>query len=190
MKCKILGATALASLLSIPAFAQWQIDPDASSLHFVSTKNAQVHEVHRFDTLSGTLEKNGDLTVNVPLNSVNTNIAIRDTRMQEMLFEVASFPNATFSAMVPAALLNIESGGIIRGEVEGTLELHGTTALVSFDVSVARNEDMITVTTVSPTIVDATTFNLGAGVEALQKVASLSSITLSVPVTFSVTFTQ
>ncbi|MCW8109035.1 YceI family protein [Alteromonas ponticola] len=181
---------AIAWVLSAPVFAQWQIDADASSLHFVSTKNAQVIEVHRFDALSGSLDKSGKLSVKVPLDSVNTNIEIRDTRMQEKLFEVAKFPHATFTAQVPEPLMNVESGKVIQGEVRGTLELHGKQAPATFNVSVARNDTMMTVTTVSPTVIDANAFDLGQGVEVLKEIASLSSITLSVPVTFSVTFTQ
>ncbi|MCW8093284.1 YceI family protein [Alteromonas sp. ASW11-130] len=188
MKLKSIGALAL--LLSTPVVAQWQIDADASRLHFVSTKNAQVTEVHRFEKLSGELDKNGKLAVTVPLSSVNTNIAIRDTRMQEKLFEVEQFPHATFTAQVPPTLTELETGEVIQGEVDGTLELHGKTAPISFEVIVSRSDNMLTVTTVSPTIIDAKKFDLGAGIEALRAIANLSSITFSVPVTFSVTFTQ
>ncbi len=188
MKWQSFGALAL--LLSAPVFAQWQLDADASSLHFVTTKNAQVTEVHRFEALSGSLGAEGKLTVQVPLKSVNTNIKIRDTRMQEKLFEVTRHPEATFTATVPESLMDIQSGEVIQGEVDGTLALHGKSAPASFNVIVSRTDNMMTVTTVSPTIIDAKTFDLGAGVEALQAIAKLSSITMSVPVTFSVTFIQ
>ncbi len=186
MKLQCLSALAL--LLSTPVLAQWQVDADASSLHFVTTKNAQVTEVHRFEALSGSLDEQGKLTVKVPLNSVNTNIKIRDTRMQEKLFEITKFPDATYTAMVPTSLMDIESGEVIQGEVEGSLELHGKKAPATFNVTVSRSDNMLTVTTVSPTVIDARTFDLGAGVETLQSIAKLSSITMSVPVTFSVTF--
>ncbi len=43
----------LSGLLSASAFAQWTLDQDNSALHFMSTKNAQVTEVHSFDHFSG-----------------------------------------------------------------------------------------------------------------------------------------
>ena len=77
----------LSGLLSASAFAQWTLDQDNSALHFMSTKNAQVTEVHSFDHFSGKLSDSGTLTIEVPLDSVNTNIPIRNTRMQEMLLK-------------------------------------------------------------------------------------------------------
>ena len=79
----------LSSLLVAPAFADWTVAPEQSSLHFMSTKNAQVTEVHAFEALSGSVSDNGKLMIEVPLSSVDTNIPIRNTRMQEKLFNVA-----------------------------------------------------------------------------------------------------
>ena len=50
--------------------------------------------------------------------------------------------------------------------------------------------DTLTVSTTAPTLIKAESFGLTAGIEALQKIAGLKSITTTVPVSFSVTFTQ
>lgn len=50
--------------------------------------------------------------------------------------------------------------------------------------------DKLTVSTTAPTVINASSFKLEGGIQALQDVAKLSSITLAVPVTFSVTFEE
>lgn len=179
----------LASVASIQAFGAWDIAPDESSLHFLTTKNAQVTEVHSFETLSGTLSEDGKLTVSVDLASVNTLIPIRNTRMQEMLFNVAQFPTATFSADIDKTLLNVPVGKQIQATVTGMLKLHGVEAPAEFAVHLTRStKGKFVVSTTKPGLIRANTFKLEQGVEALRNIAGLNSITLTVPVTFSVTF--
>lgn len=182
---------ALSACIALPASAAWTLDSEGSSLNFLSTKNAQVTEVHSFDKLEGSLSDAGKLTVEVPLSSVNTNIPLRNTRMQEMLFESGKYPSATFTATVPAELMKLSAGESTTGKVEGELSLHGVTAPATFSVLVSKvSDDEITVATTAPTIVSAADFKLDGGVKALQDVAKLSSITAAVPVTFAVTFTE
>lgn len=177
----------LTACIALPATADWSIDSDNSSLNFLTTKNAQVTEVHSFDALSGKLSNDGKLTVKVPLSSVNTNIDIRNTRMQEMLFETKTYPEATFTATVPDALLTMSAGDSQTASISGEISLHGVTAPATFNVVVNQLSDhTITVATTAPTVINAATFNLDGGVKALQDVAKLASITLAVPVTFSV----
>ncbi|MBU3020341.1 YceI family protein [Aestuariibacter sp. A3R04] len=182
---------ALSACVALPVSAAWTLDTDASSLNFLTTKNAQVTEVHSFDRLQGNVSDEGKLTVTVPLSSVNTNIDIRDTRMQEMLFETSSYPNATFSATVPDELISMAAGQSKTTSVEGEINLHGVTAPATFQVVVNKlNDNTLTVATTAPTVISASSFKLEGGVKALQDVAKLNSITLAVPVTFSVAFTQ
>lgn len=182
---------ALSACIALPASAAWTLDSDTSSLHFLSTKNAQITEVHSFDELSGTLSDGGKLSVTVPLTSVNTSIELRDTRMQEMLFDTTNFANATFTADVPAELMKLKKGSSKTGSVTGELDLHGVKAPATFQVIVSKlANDKLTVSTTAPTVINASSFKLEGGIQALQDVAKLSSITLAVPVTFSVTFEE
>lgn len=182
---------ALSACIALPASAAWTLDNDTSSLNFLSTKNAQVTEVHSFDELKGSLSDSGKLTVEVPLTSVNTSIPLRNTRMQEMLFETGSYPTATFTATVPSELMKLSAGESTSGKVKGELSLHGVTAPATFSVLVSKLSDgEITVATTAPTLISAADFKLDGGVKALQDVAKLGSITAAVPVTFAVTFTE
>lgn len=181
----------LTSLFTFSALADWQLVPESSGLHFLTTKNAQVTETHSFESISGTLDKRGNLIVSVDLASVNTHIPIRDTRMKEKLFSVANFPKAKFTATIASDLIALPVGNQTRQKIAGTVDLHGVEAPVEFDVIVARStKSQFVVSTVAPTVLNATTFNLQSGVNTLQEIAGLKSITLAVPVTFSVTFAK
>ena len=188
---RTLSTAALACGLAFPAAADWSLDKDTSALHFMSTKNAQITEVHQFDNFEGSLSDDGKLMVTVDLSSVNTAIDIRNKRMQEMLFNVAKYADATFQATLPDSMMNLETGTVVSGKVDGILSLHGKAVPTSFSVTASKlTDDTMSVTTSSPTLVKADAFGLAEGVAALQKIAGLSSITTTVPVTFSVTFTQ
>ncbi|WP_137168481.1 YceI family protein [Salinimonas lutimaris] len=182
---------ALSALLALPASAAWQLDSGASELHFLSTKNAQITEVHQFDTLSGSVGNDGKLTVAVPLSSVNTAIEIRNTRMQEKLFETAEFSNAMFTASLPDDVMSMSAGESQIRTIEGAIDLHGKNVATTFKVMINRlNDDTLTVSTVAPTVLNAGDFDLAEGVKMLQSIAGLDSITMAVPVTFAVTFDQ
>lgn len=181
----------LALVLPSVAAADWKLDESASQLHFLSTKNAQITERHSFEALAGTISDSGELTVTVPLTSVNTSIEIRDTRMQEKLFETGNFPRARFSATLADGTLTMQPGDSAIQTVEGAIDLHGKNVATTFDVAVSRLDDAtFRVTTVAPTIVNAGDFGLAEGINTLQAIAGLQSITMAVPVTFSVVFEQ
>ena len=85
-------------LIAAPAYSAWKLDSSQSSLTFVSIKKGTVAENHRFKTFSGGIDNHGFANVEIELSSVDTNIAIRDQRMAEFLFETATFAQASFSA--------------------------------------------------------------------------------------------
>lgn len=190
-RIRTLSTALLACGLAFPAAADWTIDSDNSALHFMSTKNAQVTEVHQFDSFEGSISDDGKLIVTVDLSSVNTAIDIRNTRMQEMLFNVSKYAEASFEASLPETMTNLETGDVVSGKVDGILMLHGKAVPTSFSITASKvSDDTISVSTSEPTLVKAEAFGLADGVAALQKVAGLNSITTTVPVTFSVTFNQ
>ena len=110
--------------------------------------------------------------------------------MEEHLFEVSRFSNASFEAEIPATVLaQASSGKQTRFELSGKVMLHGESAPASCQVIISPNTDKsITVSSVTPMLIDANNFNLVAGINKLQEIAGLKSITHTVPVTFSLTF--
>lgn len=183
-------------LLTLTAFnstasAQWSLDNDASTLSFVTVKAEHVAEVHTFDRLSGSIARNGEVNVTIPLASVNTMIPIRNERMQAMLFETGMFPSATVSAEVDiGALANMSPGGFSTQTMNFTLNLHGFERSYSAEVRVVRLDGGLQASTVKPVIVTAEDHGLVDGVEALREVAGLPSISRAVPVSFVLTFNE
>lgn len=179
------------SSVATTAAADWELDAENTSLHFLSTKNAQVTEVHQFTSLSGSVSDSGELTVDVDLSSVDTGIDIRNTRMKEMLFNVTEFGSATFEASIPKAMLSGKAGDVQLGAVDGILSLHGMAAPMTFHIAVSLvDKSTISVSTTQPSLLDVSAFGLTDGVESLREVAGLKSITTTVPVTFTATFTK
>lgn len=187
---RVLTALALGVVLASPAYAGWTLDNDASRINFVSTKANTAAEVHTFGTLDGQVDDDGNATLSIDLNTVDTAIEIRDERMRNILFETAQFPTATLAATVDmAAVAGLSAGETTELTTEGQLMVHGTTSSVTFDVSVSRlGDDRILVASRKPVIVNASQVGLLAGVEKLREVAGLPSISPAVPVSFVLAF--
>jgi polyisoprenoid-binding protein YceI len=171
------------------AMADYQLETVSSSVNFLSTKNVNVTESHTFDKFNGTITEDGQLVLVVDLASVNTIIPIRNERMKNMLFDVAQFSQARFTAKLDEALLNLSPGERKMATVEGELSLTGVTEQISFDVVVTGLANgQLSAATVKPTVINAADFNLEGGVEALREVAMLQNISLAVPFSFYVVF--
>jgi len=180
----------LVFLAAVPAHAHWTLDGDQSALSFVSTKAINIAEVHRFGTLSGGVDNDGNVAISIDLSSVDTNIELRDDRMREMLFDTAEYGSADISAKIDAKALDaLEPSQSTDMAVEAMLSLHGTERPLTMEVVVARTGDRsLLVTTKKPVIINAAEFALGDGVEALREIAGLPSISLAVPVSFVLAF--
>lgn len=172
------------------AMADWQLLNEQSQLNFVSVKKSAVVEVHRFKSLSGSVTDAGKAEVAIDLASVDTNIGIRDERMQKMLFETSLHPKATISADIDAALLKgLKTGQSRAMDVSFTLSLHGQTQTIAAPVEVtALDGGLLRVNTLQPIVVKASDFALVEGINRLKEVAGLPSITTAVPVTAQLTF--
>jgi polyisoprenoid-binding protein YceI len=177
-------------MTAVSVRADWILVNEASQLNFVSTKATHIAETHTFSELSGAITKDGAAELVIDLTSVNTGIDIRDQRMQSMLFNVASFPKAQISTRLDLSAVErlSEPTTLI---IDAQLSLAGQTAPVEGQVLVVpMDRDRVSITTVAPIIVQASSLGLESGVEALREIAGLPSIGYSVPVTFSLTFTR
>jgi polyisoprenoid-binding protein YceI len=187
-----MTAAALTLLFSATAQAGWKLDNDNSTVSFISTKAINVAEVHDFGQLSGSVDDSGQVKVAIDLASVDTSIELRDERMREMLFQTDQYSLSTVTAKVDADALNaLQAGQSVRMAVEGMVSLHGESRPVPMHVVVTRSgAHSLLVTSEKPVIINAPEFKLGEGVEALREVAGLPSISLAVPVSFVLSFTQ
>ncbi len=187
---KLLTSTLL--ILAAPlSFAEWTLSPD-SSVKFLSTKNTNITEVHEFTQVSGAVSDKGNAEISIDLTSVETGIGIRNERMQSMLFNVSDYATATVSADLPETMmLALKNGETATSVLPLTLELHGEKKEIEADVlATAAADGHVVVTTQSPVLVNAGDFKLAKGVEALREVAGLDRISTTVPVTFTLLFTE
>jgi polyisoprenoid-binding protein YceI len=167
----------------------WQLDNEQSQLNFISTKKGDVAEVHQFDRLTGSLSENGAFTVDIDLESVNTNIDIRDQRMREFLFNVVEFPAASLSAQVdPKLVADLSIGMSQTATVAAELSLHGQTQKLSIDVMLTKLSDTkLMLVSAKPLVLNVSDFELVQGVEKLRELAGLPSISHAVPISFYLT---
>ncbi|MEQ9021884.1 MAG: YceI family protein, partial [Pseudomonadales bacterium] len=115
-----IAVTALVLAGANVAFAEFAtLNPDKSSVSFVTTKVQDIQEVMRFDQLSGRISDDGSVVIRIHANSINTMIPIRDDRMKEHLFEIADFPVITVSAEIDTDSLV----GTSKRKLAATLDL-------------------------------------------------------------------
>jgi polyisoprenoid-binding protein YceI len=179
----------LALTFSSLSFADWTLQ-QPSSIHFLTSKNTHITEIHRFKKFEGAINNQGLAKLSIDLASVDTRIAIRDERMQEHLFETSLFSQATFEANIPTNLLaQVSSGHQTKFKLKGKISLHGEQAEAYCQVMISHNTDKtITVSSITPMVIKAESFNLIAGINKLQQLAGLKSITHTVPLTFNLSF--
>lgn len=187
-----IGIFALTLLIALPAQAAWQLEMGESNLSFASTKKSAISEVHHFKSLTGSISNAGLATTRIDLSSIESNIPVRNTRMQNLLFEVGKFSHADINADI--STLNIDKlavGDTLQQSISFHVSLHGQSQDISIPVRVIKlSNNRLWVSSVQPIIINASQFGLEAGVAALQKIANLPSISTAVPVTFGLLFQQ
>ena len=190
----IVSAAALSvSLLgaSMAAQAQWQLDNQQSSLNFLSVKKVHIAEVFQITRLSGQLSKAGQLEVKLDLDSIETNIGIRNDRMREHLFETSSFKTAILTSQLPAGVMEtVKNGGLVQAEVDAVLDFHGLTKPLKVKVNLMSDGKQVLAASREPVVLKAETFGLTAGIDKLKALAGLDNIGYTVPVSFNLVLQQ
>ena len=189
---RYVASLSVAALVSAaPAWAEWQV-ADNSSIQFVSIKNNTIGEVSHFDMIAGTVGDQGAVEVRVALDSVETNIGIRNDRMKKMLFEVGLYPEAVITAQLSEeamAAAGSSTGAAVPAVLQ--IDLHGQVVSKDAVLTVsATDAGGFSATTSQPILLNAAEFNLEDGVAALQSVAGLNAISRVIPVTVSLNFTK
>jgi polyisoprenoid-binding protein YceI len=176
---------------SIQAKADWRLINKQSAVSFISTKNLHNSETHQFTQLSGTLNRQGHLAIEIDLASVETGIDIRNTRMREKLFLVDQFPTASLNAILPKKIMQLNAGQSVLVELPATLKLMQFEKPITVVAQVSKTTNgQVIATSTQAVLISASDFGLVPGLELLQQIAGLSSIGLTVPVSFNLTFAE
>ncbi|WP_249311495.1 YceI family protein [Pseudoalteromonas ruthenica] len=176
---------------STSALAAWQVDNNHSRVNFVSVKNNAIAENHFFKDVSGSVDESGMFKLAIDLNSVETQIPIRNERMQKFLFNTVEFPAMEVTANVSELIAQAKDTGVAQGNVQAQLALHGKTKAQQMAVSVvaSRAGDLV-VSSMMPVLVSPADFALQPGIDKLKSLAGLDSITRAVPVSFVLTLNE
>ncbi|WP_346895524.1 OmpA family protein [uncultured Roseibium sp.] len=189
---------AVLTLLPVSAYAQdtpfkggWTLQPEGSSLRFQSVKNLTKVESSRFAGIEGSINEAGEAAIHVFLDSVDTNVDLRNVRMRFLFFETFQFPEAVITARIdPAALSDLPTLKRKILPLSYDLELHGVKK--SFDTEVAvtyLSDDLVAVSTTAPISVAAADFSLEEGIKKLEEAANVV-IVPSATVSFDFVFAR
>jgi polyisoprenoid-binding protein YceI len=183
-------ALILCALVAAPVRADWSLDPARSHVAFVTIKSKDVAEVSTFKEMTGSIAADGQASVALMLDSVDTLVPIRNERLRQILFDTADYKEALLTARIDAARIKAMAvGEIAEITAEGSLSLHGQTQPMTLVVQVAKVADnTLMVASAKPVVVDAAKFGMSDGVEKLREIAGLAAISDAVPVNFVLTF--
>jgi len=179
--------------VATPAFAgghaQWKSVDDQSSIAFGSVKKNTVGEVHTFEGVTGTVGENGELTINIDVSSVETNIDIRNERMAKHVFKDNGITATITGTIDMDEVKSMAVGDVNMVDVEAKLALGGASADIEAEMLVARLADnRVLVTTANMLFVSTADLGIDEGVDMLMKLAKLPGITRAVPVTIRMVF--
>jgi cytochrome c2 len=188
-KLKTLALAGLvASLGGFASADSWSLNGDASRIAFGSVKKDTIGEIHSFETVTGSVSADGDVTVEIDLASVETLIDIRNERMIEHVFENA--PKAVITARIDMAeVSSLSVGESTVVDTTGTLRLAGAEVALDTEMFIARISDgRVMVTTNDMIMLSMEDLGLTAGIDKLMQLADLPGITRVSPVTLRLVF--
>ena len=118
-------------------------------------------------------------------------IPIRNERMQKFLFNTDVFPKLTLTSDLSKQLKSLKKGQSRILKTQADLALNGVNKLISLEVLATQhtNGDIV-VASFMPLLINPAAYNFTSGIDKLQELAKLPSITHSVPVSFVLTLNK
>jgi outer membrane protein OmpA-like peptidoglycan-associated protein/polyisoprenoid-binding protein YceI len=198
IKIRLCLALALLGLLAAPrpAGAQailnqdWVLNGPQSNVYMQTEKLENTIEKHRFTSVEGTVTKDGDATIKIDLNTLDTGIDLRNVRMRFVLFETFKFPYAIITAKIDKSrLTELATRSRINYQLQARVNLHGVVKDFQIPVEIAKvNDNTITVSTIKPIDVAGDTFDFMRGIAKLSDAMGGIRIVASAAVSFDLTF--
>jgi len=166
----------------------WTLNNDSSRISFGSVKKDVVGESHSFQSINGSVSKKGEISIEIDLASIETNIDIRNERMLEHVFK--GIATATLTAELDMEEVDgLAVGDSIITEIEGVLSFLGVEVEVEAEMFVVRiAENRVLATTNDMVYVSTEDLGIDAGVDKLMELAKLPGITRTTPITARLVF--
>ena len=189
----MLGAAAIfiaSSLFTSAAYADWILDAENSNISYGTVKNDMIGENNTFKTISGHLNNDGQIDIEIDLSSIDTLIEIRDGRMRDIVFKVSEHATAKLSGEIDLKAYDNQEIGTSR-IIETTVSLELVGQKLEHDVKLlvtrlAKNKVMVTPHGVM--FIDADDYDLVDAIEILRNLAGLDSIASVISMGFYLTF--
>lgn len=187
-KSSLLLLALSALTLSASVFASpntFKLNSDLSTLSFATIKLQYVVEPAKITQLSGNIDKDGKVTIDVPIAKLDTGVGIRNERLNKLFFNSDVFPKATVTAQLPSSVLSSDVL-VEQMTLPASVTLFGKEQALSFTVNILKSGNNIAVSTVSPTMINAAQFGIPSeNLSALAQTVGGIPIANSVPVSFS-----
>ncbi len=187
----ILGVHAPAGVSAQDFAPGWTLQPEASALRFQSIKNDTKVESSSFATFSGGIEADGTAGITVLLDSVDTQIDLRNVRMRFLFFETFEHPEAKITlSLDPAEFADLATQRRKSVTVPFDLALHGVTRSLQAELTVTQLADgLVSVSSAAPVSISVADFGLEGGIQKLEEAAGVR-IVPSATVTFDFLFAR
>lgn len=168
----------------------WDLNAKPSKISYLTIKNGDIAENNTFSLFSGSVSPAGEVSIDIALNSLATNIDTRDVRMKKIVFNTDNYPSALITtALALGDFEAMETGARKAVSSEVTVSLAGLSSRYDAEFMVTRlGANSALVESAAPILVGAADFGLTEEVAELQALAKLDSITPVVPVSFSLVF--
>ena len=168
----------------------WVLDPSRSNVYMQTEKLQNTVEKQRFNSLEGNVTRNGDATIKIDLNSLDTGIDLRNVRMRFLLFETFKYPEAVITGKIDRSkLTDLATRSRISYTLHAKVNLHGVSKEFDIPVEIARvNDHTVNVSTIEPVAVPGEAFNLMQGIEKLREAMGGIRIVPASSVSFDLTF--
>jgi outer membrane protein OmpA-like peptidoglycan-associated protein/polyisoprenoid-binding protein YceI len=168
----------------------WILDPSRSHVYMQTEKREGIIEKHQFTAVEGNVSRDGDATVRIDLNSLDTGVDLRNVRMRFLLFETYKFPYAEITARLDKAKLQeLTTRSRITYPLTLRVNMHGIVREIQTSVSIARTSNAtMEVATIEPIMVTAESFDFIKGIGKLADAMGGIRIVPSSPVSFDLVF--
>ncbi|WP_299044459.1 OmpA family protein [uncultured Tateyamaria sp.] len=161
------------SVAADPFGAGWNLETTASSLSFSAGTAGSDTATTFFTDTSGTISDDGTAEISISLDAIDSGDALLDARVRFLLLESFRLPQAMVKASIdPQLVTGLRPGDRIKVTQPLTLELNGQSREIEATLDlILLAEDVVSVASDAPIVLDLGDFNYLGGLETLERVA-------------------